>query len=243
MIEKIKAHDIRKQYNSRFALECSLEIQSGLLYTIVGPNGSGKSTLLRILGLLERPDSGSVLYCNNGESVSCLHDIMNYRRKAVLVPTKAGLFNETVFDNAAYGLKLRNTGRHEIRERVMNVLRDVGLNGKEKMNARELSSGEAQRLALARAFAIDPDVLFLDEPTSSLDPENTKTIENIIADWRLKPDKIIVIVTHSLPQARALSDRVIFMYKGKIEEFSDGKHFFENPSTVLARKFVFGEFY
>jgi tungstate transport system ATP-binding protein len=138
----------------------------------------------------------------------------------------------------AYGLKLRKIPKEEIRERVKCALHDVRLPGKEYMHPGELSSGEAQRLALARAFAIDPDILFLDEPTASLDPENTRIIEDIIAEWRSKSDKIVALVTHSLAQAKVLSDRVIFMQKGRIEEFSDTALFFNRPSTQLAQKFV-----
>jgi tungstate transport system ATP-binding protein len=243
MIDRIQGLNISKRYNSKFILECSLDINKGPLYTMVGPNGSGKSTLLRILSLNEQPDSGSVIYHNNGSSLTDPFREIETSRRAVLVTTRSSIFNNTVYNNISYGLKLRGINKTEIRERVMNVLQDVRLEGKEHMNAIGLSSGQAQRLALARAFAIDPDILFLDEPTASLDPDNTRVIEDIIAEWRSKSEKIVVMVTHSLPQAKALSDHVIFMYKGKIAESSDAAAFFEQPATELARKFVFGEVY
>jgi len=243
MIKRIEGQNIIKKYNSKFALECSLEINRGPLYTIVGPNGSGKSTLLRILSLNEEPDNGSVVYHDNGTSLTDPFMDIEIRRRAVLVTTKSNMFNNTVYNNIAYGLKLRGMHKKELRDRVMNALQDVRLEGQEHMNAIGLSSGQAQKLALARAFAIDPDILFLDEPTASLDPDNTRSIEEIISGWRQKSDKIVVIVTHSLPQARALSDFVIFMYKGKIAEISGSPDFFKGPSTEAAQKFVFGEFY
>jgi tungstate transport system ATP-binding protein len=243
MIERLQALDIKKQYNSRFGLSCSLEIKKGPLYTIVGPNGSGKSTLLRILSLIEQPDSGKVMYHNNDMSISNPRNNTGIRRKSVLVPSRAALFNETVFNNAAYGLRLRRIGKGLCEYRAMEALKEVGLAGKENMNALELSSGEAQRLALARAFAINPDILLLDEPTVSLDPDNTRLTEEIITEWRSRSDKIMVIVTHSLPQAKALSDVVMFMYKGNIPEISASRNFFEKPATEMARKFVFGEVY
>ncbi|MEN8264129.1 MAG: ATP-binding cassette domain-containing protein [Nitrospirota bacterium] len=243
MIERIQALNIKKQYNSKFELDCSLDIKNGPIYTIVGPNGSGKSTLLRILSLIEKPDNGSVIYHDGGKPLAAPFKDIEISRMAVLVATRSNIFNDTVYNNIAYGLKLRKFNKKEIKDRVMSVLKDVRLDGKERMNAMGLSSGESQRLALARAFAINPDILFLDEPTASLDPDNTRVIEDIITEWQRKSDKIIIIVTHSLPQAKAISDFVIFIYKGKIIELSGVDNFFEKPSTKLAEKFVFGEVY
>lgn len=243
MIERLEGLNLRKQYNAKFILECSLDVKKGPLYTIVGPNGSGKSTLLRILSLIEPPDSGNVIYHNDGSSLSNPYEYIEIRRKAVLVATRSSLFNETVYDNIAYGLRLRKMGRGEIRERVMKSLHNVRLDGKEYRNAHELSSGEAQRIALARALVIDPDILFLDEPTASLDPENTMLIEETIKSRQRNSGNITIMVTHSLPQAKSLADFVIFMYEGKIVEFADAATFFEKPSSELAQKFVSGEVY
>lgn len=243
MIERLQALDIKKQYNSRFELSCSLDIEKGPLYTIVGPNGSGKSTLLRILSLIERMDSGKVIYHHNGISLLNPHHNTGIRRNVVLVPSRAALFHETVFHNLAYGLWLRKIGKHICKDRIMKALHDVGLYGKENINARELSSGEAQRLALARALVIDPDILLLDEPTASLDPDNTKIMESIINDKKAGSQQIMIMVTHNLYQAKSLSDFIIFMYKGEIIEVSAADSFFEKPSTDLAQKFVFGEVY
>jgi tungstate transport system ATP-binding protein len=243
VIERVQALDIQKQYNSRFRLSCSLDIEKGPLYTIVGPNGSGKSTLLRILSLIEQMDSGKVIYHHNGMSLSNPHNNIGIRRKVVMVPSRAALFHETVFNNAAYGLRLRRTGKNICEDHIIKALSEVGLAGKEYVNARELSSGEAQRLALARALVIDPDILMLDEPTASLDPDNTKIMEKIIKDKKEKSQKIMIMVTHNLYQAKSLSDFIIFMYKGEIVEVSAAGDFFEKPSTDLAQKFVFGEVY
>lgn len=243
MIERIEAININKWYNSTFSLECSLDVRSGPLYTIVGPNGSGKSTLLRMLGLMEPPDNGKIIYHNSGTSFVNPCEDIETRRKVVLVATRSGLFKETVYENIAYGLKLRKAGSKEIEERVLKALHDVKLEGKEACNANDLSSGEAQRLALARALAIDPDILLLDEPTASLDPDNTRVIEDIIQKMKSCSGKMIIMVTHSLYQARSLSDFVIFMYQGRIIEFSAAHDFFKNPSTEMARKFVSGEVY
>ena len=243
MIEKIEVNNIIKRYNSRFTLDCSLEIQKGILYTIIGPNGSGKSTLVKIISLNERPDSGAVSYYNGESPLPDPFDNIALRRKAALVPARAAIFNESVYDNAAYGLRLRKVEKKEIRERVMQALQVVGLSDKINSGAHELSSGEAQRLALARALVLGPEALFLDEPTASLDPDNTKIIEDIINTRVKKSGKITVMVTHNLNQAKAFADFVIFMYKGKVLEMSDAVSFFSGPSTETARKFVLGEIY
>jgi tungstate transport system ATP-binding protein len=125
----------------------------------------------------------------------------------------------------------------------MDALHDVGLDEKANRKAHELSSGEAQRLAIARAIVVNPDILFLDEPTASLDPDNTKIIEKIIHTRNSRSERITIMVTHNLYQAKSLSDFVIFMYKGRIMEFSAAEPFFKKPETELARKFVFGEVY
>ena len=243
MIQRLQALDIKKQYNSGFELSCSIDIQKGPLYTMVGPNGSGKSTLLRILSLIEQMDSGKVIYHHNGMSMLNPHHNIGIRRKVILVPSRAALFHETVFHNLAYGLRLRKIGKHICKDRIMKALNDVGLYGKENINARELSSGEAQRLALARALVIDPDILMLDEPTASLDPENTKIMEKIINNKKEGSGQIMIMVTHNLYQAKSLSDYIIYMYKGEIIEVTAAGAFFEKPATEQAQKFVVGEVY
>ncbi len=243
MIEKIEAHNIIKRHSSMFELDCSLNIQRGALYAIVGPNGSGKSTLLKIISLNDSPDSGSVNYFNGDSPVPDPFNNISLRRTAALVPTRAALFNETVYDNTLYGLKLRKVEKEEMRERVMQALHVVGLSEKAGSDARELSSGEAQRLALARALALEPSALFLDEPTASLDPDNAGIIEGIINTRVKHSGKITVMVTHNLIQAKTLADFVIFMYRGKIIEMSEAASFFKGPSTEIARKFVRGEIY
>ena len=158
MIKRIQAKNIRKQYNSKFTLSCSIEIGQGPLYAVAGPNGSGKSTLLRIIGLLEPPDNGEIFYHDRNSQLTNPYRNISLRRNVVLVPTRPVLFDETVFDNAAYGLRLRKSDKQATKDRVMEVLNAVKIGNMAKRNAKELSSGEAQRLALARALVLDPDV-------------------------------------------------------------------------------------
>ncbi len=243
MIERLQAMEIKKQFYSGFGLACSLNAREGPLYAIVGPNGSGKSTLMRILGLIEPPDTGKVIYYIDGRSMESPYGNVEIRRKVVLVPARAGMFNETVFKNVAYGLRLRKVSKSTRGDRVIEALKETGLAGKEHINALQLSSGEAQRMALARALVLDPDILLLDEPTVSLDPYNTQIIEEIIRARKAASGKIMIIVTHNLHQARALSEFVIFMSEGKIMEMTASDTFFQKPATECARKFISGEVY
>jgi tungstate transport system ATP-binding protein len=243
MIEGIRGDRLEKRYGRAFKLQSSLAIKKGRRYAIIGPNGSGKSTLLRIMSLLELPDSGTVIYHNSGDELKNPFRDLSMRRKVVLLPTRASLFNDTLFNNVSYGLRVRGMGKKMMRERIVEALEDVGLRGKMEDHAHTLSSGEAQRLALARALILNPQVLFLDEPTASLDPASTKIVEERILTWTDKSAGICVIVTHNLFQARRLSDEVIFLYGGNVIEATETEQFFQSPSTELGRKFVFGEIY
>lgn len=243
MIERIEASGIKKSYNSKTVLDCSLGLEKGVLYSVIGPNGSGKSTLLRLMGLLERPDAGSVTYSGDGASLLNPFDDIKTRRKTVLVTAKAGLFNDSVYDNVAYGLRKRGCPGREIRERVFETLNEVKLYEKRREKALNLSSGEGQRLAIARALVIKPDVLLLDEPTASHDPKNTRHIEGIIGAWKEESAGIIVVVTHNMFQARRLSDVVVMLYEGGIAEVAPTRSFFESPSSEVGAMFVSGEIY
>ncbi len=206
--------DIHKSYNGMEVLKgCSFTFDNNDIYVLTGPNGSGKSTFLRICSLLERPDRGEVIYRAGDGTV--LKDDINLRRRITLVLSGIGVFNTTVFNNVAYGLKIRGFKRKEIDEKVIEALEFVGLVNKMDQNARMLSSGEMQRLGMARALVIEPDVLFLDEPTASVDMKNTEIIEDIILRLR-DSGKTIIITTHDQMQAKRLGNNILNMRDGKI---------------------------
>ena len=176
--------DAWKSYNGKPVLNaCSFSFDKNGVYVLTGPNGGGKSTLLRICALIENPDKGEVNYFSGDNIIS--KDI-GLRRRITLVLPGIGLFNTTVFNNAAYGLKIRGAKNKEAEEKVNDVLKFVGLIHKENHNALTLSSGETQRLGIARAIAIEPEMLFLDEPTASIDNENTEIVEDIILNMKKK---------------------------------------------------------
>jgi tungstate transport system ATP-binding protein len=205
---------ISKSYNGQDVLrDCSFSFEHGQTYALLGPNGSGKSTFFRIAALLELPDTGEVRYLDNGASLP--HDLTLKRRITLLLP-RIGVFNTTVFNNVAYGLKIRGLPTNEVEGRVNGVLERVGLTHKGRQNAMDLSSGETKRLGIARALVIEPEIFFLDEPTANIDPKNTEIIEQIMLDMKTARKSTMIIVTHDPAQAHRLGDRVLVMQHGKL---------------------------
>lgn len=205
---RLSISDVFKSYNGKEVLNgCSYTFEKGV-YALMGPNGSGKSTLLRICALLEPPDRGGVQYFYGQNT---LENNISLRRRITLLLPKPAIFNTTVFKNAAYGLKIRGIKKHEVRETTCRILDTVGLLNRKDQNALTISSGETQRLALARAMVTEPEMLFLDEPTSFVDEENRKIIEDIILGMRRDGSPVVVMATHDREQAERLSDRILFM--------------------------------
>jgi tungstate transport system ATP-binding protein len=206
--------NIYKSYNEKPVLKgCSFSFDRDGIYVLTGPNGSGKSTLLRICTLLEPPDRGEINYLSGSNIVKKDTEL---KRRITLVLPKIGIFNTTVFKNVAYGLKIRGIKGNEMEERVNKALDFVGLIHTKNQNALTLSSGETQRLGIARAMVIEPEIFFLDEPTASVDGENTGIIENIILNMKRQNKSTIVITTHDMAQAERLSDIMLIMSEGKI---------------------------
>ena len=203
-----------KTYNGIPILQdCSFTFAGGRTYVLQGPNGSGKSTLFRMLALLEKPDRGTIAYQDNG---LILENNLALRRRFTLVLPRTGIFNATVYQNVAYGLKIRGINRAEIETKVNEVLSAVGLAHKKRQRALELSSGETKRLGIARAMVIDPEVLMLDELTANIDPANTVIIEDIIFQMKQNRQATILMITHDPAQAERLGDELLFMRDGKI---------------------------
>lgn len=205
---------ICKSYNGQAVLrDCSCFFDRGRTYALLGPNGSGKSTFFRIAALLEPPDAGEVRYVDN--DLELPHDLGLRRRITLLLP-RIGVFNTSVFHNAAYGLKIRGRSTQEVEDRVNDVLGRVGLLHKRRQNGLELSSGETKRLGIARALVIEPEVFFLDEPTANIDPHNAEIIEQIILSMKTAGKSTIIVVTHDPAQARRLGDHPLVMDNGQI---------------------------
>jgi tungstate transport system ATP-binding protein len=209
----------------------TLSLQAGRPSVIIGPNGSGKTTLLRVLmGLLE-PSSGAVTW-GGRERVPPHRRAFMFQRPAMLRRSAAG--------NIAYALAAAGVPHREHAARSAELLRLIGLAHLGDRPARRLSGGEQQRLALARALARDPEVLFLDEPTASLDPAATKAIEDLVATIAARGIKV-VMSTHDLGQARRLAGEIVLMHRGRVVECTDVEAFFAFPESQEGRAFVAGE--
>ncbi len=231
----LQLSEIKKCYRSVKALNSvSLEMEGGKIIVLLGVNGAGKSTLMRILSGLENADSGTILFNSKNADTKAL------RQVSTLVFQKTAMFTMNVYDNLAYGLKIRKVPQEEIAKRVPEALAAVRLSGFEKRRAKKLSGGEQQRVALARAFLLDSHMLLLDEPTANLDPNSATIIEKAIIGKK-SSQRIIVMATHNLSQARRMADEIVHIHDGEIVEVAKPEDFFENPKSEITRKFINGE--
>jgi len=209
----------------------SIELAAEAITVLIGPNGAGKSTLLRLAMGLVQPTSGRITWGGRAD-VPPIRRAFMFQRPTMLRRSAAG--------NIRYALAAAGCPRTRRAERVAELLDLVGLAPLASRPARRLSGGEQQRLALARALARDPDVLFLDEPTASLDPAATKAIEDLIAAVAARGIRI-VMATHDLGEARRLGRSVVLMHRGRIVEHAAAGQFFAAPQTPEAARFMAGE--
>ena len=210
----------------------SCEIAEGPRSVILGPNGAGKSVLMRLCHGLLTPTAGRVTWRQDGVTRRARGQAMVFQRPVVL--------RRSAIANVMYGLKLAGIAATECRLRAEDVLEAVGLAAVAERPARVLSGGEQQRLALARAWALGPEVLFLDEPTANLDPNSTRDIESIIGAIHASGTKIIM-TTHSLGQARRMGDEILFLSEGWLAERAPVDEFFKRPQSSEASSFLRGE--
>ena len=235
----IRLVDVTRQYGEFRALKSvSLEIRKGDVFAIIGSSGAGKTTLLRIISMLDTEYFGEYYF----NDVDARKNQDELRKHITMVFQKPVMFNASVFDNVAYGLKIRGLGSGEIKQRVNDVLKVVGLYEMKSKNAKRLSGGEQQRVALARALVLETDVVVLDEPTANLDAANVQTIEEIIRDIT-KNDITVVMATHNLFQARRLADTVAYLNSGELVEVGSVNQIFRNPRSERTKKFIMGETY
>jgi tungstate transport system ATP-binding protein len=212
--------------------DLSLTLDALARTVVLGPNGAGKSLLLRLCHGLIRPTAGRIRWACD--------DPARLRREQAFVFQRPVLLRRSAAANIAYALAVAGVPSPERRRRVAAALEQVGLAHIAERPARVLSGGEQQRLALARAWALEPKVLFLDEPTANLDPAATRAIEAVIVAMGGDGVKI-VMTTHDLGQARRHADQIVFLHQGRLIEHADAARFFARPGTPEARAFVAGE--
>jgi tungstate transport system ATP-binding protein len=240
-MSNLSIHDLRKTYSGADVLNIPhLEFEKGIITAIIGANGAGKSTLLHIIDGLIKPDKGKVIYNQAEHSASITYDIPTARTKAHVFQ-KPLLFNSTVYNNIAYGLKIRGAGASEIRKKVAETAELTDLTSLLKRKAITLSGGEAGRVSIARVLALQPDLLLLDEPTADLDPGNILTIEKIILRTNQDFGTTIILVTHNMLQVKRLSKNVVLLIDGKVAEYGSTGQLFENPASKQAKDFISGK--
>jgi tungstate transport system ATP-binding protein len=227
----IEVRDIQKSYGEIQALQdASLKIPRGKIMALLGPSGSGKTTLLRILAGLERPTTGTILYENNDTT----EDPDLLRQKATMVFQKSVFFNTTVFKNVAYGLRVQGCSHNQIKDSVRKALQIVRLEGFEKRRTRNLSGGEQQRVSIARALVLERTLLLLDEPTVNIDPRNVSIIEETILRVNHDRKTTIVLATHNMFQAEAISEQVAVLLDGTVRQVGTNQQIFGASNKHLA---------
>ena len=209
----------------------SLDIRADALTIVLGPNGAGKSTLLRLMHGLVKPTSGRVRFAApRGEA---------YAHQAFVFQTPI-MLRRTVLGNLCYPLTAHGISHAEAEKKALTWLKTLGLDGHETQRASQLSGGERQKLALARALIRKPELLFLDEPCANLDGAATQDIERLIGEARAGGTRILM-ATHDLGQARRLADDVLFLHHGEVLEHAPAKAFFEAPQTDEVKAFLNGD--
>ena len=212
----------------------SLVIEPGEFVTLLGPSGCGKTTTLRMIAGFESPDEGEIYL--GDEAINALTP--NKRDTAMVFQSYALLPHYNVFDNVAYGLKLRHVPKEEIRERVMKILDLVELTGMEGRMTNQLSGGQQQRVALARALVIEPSVLLFDEPLSNLDAKLRVTMRTEIRRIQQEVGITAIYVTHDQSEAMALSDRIIIMRSGVVEQVGSPQEIYYHPVNEFVADFI-----
>ena len=239
----LEIRSLQKSFGDNHVLkDISMDVEPGNVVSIIGPSGSGKSTLLRCATFLETADGGDILYdgqyaVKDGVYASKA-ELTRFRTRYGLVFQNFNLFpHYSVLKNVSEAPILHGQSKEEAQEYAVSLLKKMGLEGKENAYPFQLSGGQQQRVAIARALAMKPEILFFDEPTSALDPELTGEVLKVIR--QLAEEKMtMVVVTHEMPFAKAVSNRVIFMDGGVIVEQGDPISVFDHPKEERTKQFL-----
>lgn len=234
----LELKDLHKSFGNLEVIKgIDLEIDKGDILAIIGPSGSGKSTVLRCMNLLEEPTSGQIIF-EGQDILKNLRTIDKTREKIGMVFQNFNLFpNKTILDNITLApMKVKGKTREEAEKKAKELLERVGLLDKVDAYPVQLSGGQQQRIAIARALAMEPDMMLFDEPTSALDPEMVKEVLDVIKELA-DEGMTMAIVTHEMGFAKEVADRVIFVDEGKIVEDGSPEEVFNNPKSDRAKDF------
>ena len=235
----IQVQDLKKSFGTQVVLDgITTEIDQGEVVAIIGPSGCGKSTFLRSLNLLEEPTSGTILFEGTDITDKSV-DINKMRQKIVMVFQQFNLFpNYTIQNNITLApVKLGLMTQQEAEKKAKELLERVGLPERANDYPSQLSGGQKQRIAIARALAMNPDVMLFDEPTSALDPEMVGEVLELMRELA-RDGMTMVVVTHEMGFAREVANRVLFIDEGKIQEENTPEEFFANPKNPRLREFL-----
>lgn len=235
----IKVENLYKNYGKLEVLkDISTEVKKGDIIAIIGPSGSGKSTFLRCLNKLEEPTAGHI-YIDNKDLMGVDTDINKIREKVGMVFQHFNLFpHKTVLENLTLSpMKIKGYSQAEAESKALVLLEKVGLKDKAAVYPNQLSGGQKQRIAIARALAMEPEIMLFDEPTSALDPEMIKEVLDVMRDLA-KEGMTMLIVTHEMGFAKNVANRVFFMDRGNILEDTTPIELFENPKHERTKEFL-----
>ncbi len=234
----IEVAGITHRYGERAVLQnINLSVGRGDVFALIGPTGAGKTTLLRIMNLLEIPGTGEIYF--DGKCIPRSgKQRLEIRRLMSFIHQKPQVFNLSVYDNVACGLKWRGEKKNRIAEKVDRILEIVGLEDYKNRNARTLSGGEAQRVALARSLVLEPEVLLLDEPTANLDPVSTAKIEQLISYVARQHNTTMIMATHDMSQGQQLADRIGVLLDGRLVQTGNATDIFRSPQNEQVANFV-----
>jgi tungstate transport system ATP-binding protein len=234
----IEVVGLSHSYGEREVLKgLDLSIGKAEAFALIGPTGAGKTTLLRIIDLLEVPSSGEIYF--DGKCIpNSGKQRLEIRRRMSFIHQKPQVFNLSVYDNVACGLRWRGERRNRIAEKVDHILEMVGLEGYKNRNARTLSGGETQRVALARALVLEPEVLLLDEPTANLDPVSTAKIEQLISYVAGQHNTTMIMATHDMSQGQQLAGRIGVLLEGRLIQTGNTNDIFCSPKNEEVANFV-----
>ncbi|MDU2489869.1 MAG: amino acid ABC transporter ATP-binding protein [Clostridium celatum] len=239
MEKVIEVKHLSKSFGDHKVLkDIDFSVNKGEVVCLIGSSGSGKSTLLRCINLLEKPTGGEIIY-NKENILDDKHDIYKYRTKLGMVFQQFNLFNNhNVLNNCIVGqMKVLGRSKEEAEKVAMKYLKIVGMSNYINAKPKQLSGGQKQRVAIARALSMEPDVILFDEPTSALDPEMVGEVLKIMKELA-ESGLTMLVVTHEMEFAREVSDRVVFMNNGVIEEEGTPEEIFNNPKKERTREFL-----
>lgn len=236
----IKIENLTKKFkNNTIFSDINAEVHKGEVISLLGPSGAGKSTFLRCINMLGEPTSGKILLDGKDLVSSSEKELIQLRTHIGMVFQSFNLFeNKTVIDNITLApIKVKGMSKEDAEDKAYELLKTVGLDDKANVYPDSLSGGQAQRIAIVRALAMDPEVILFDEPTSALDPEKVGEVLSVMQDLA-KKDMTMIIVTHEMEFAKNVSDEIWFMDEGKIQEKQAPQDFFANPKTPNAQRFL-----